>query len=312
MNTQPSEFKVSGATPDQRTVAPISTRNSSRSAKTLLLTLLAAALCFIIVPSTATFASGGGSGGGGGGVAGKCGTITSISASPVSIERHRRRLHREFAADQGPGEQLLDLPSAVLDRLRRADQHQHQLQGRVLRVPQHRVVLRLDPELLGEREHHQDRGCYRGGLRGRTHRHSGSAQPHRWLGPLDGERQLHRLALTDHLALAGLRRPGRQTRTAFRRSEADLPNRPSTFLLPPPPLSPPPNLSVLPISLIPPPLLPLHSHPPPPSYRRAPCPTMPRFPRSTIGLGAPSSTQLLSPIRGTFTMYGRRPAGEAG
>jgi len=86
MNTQSSEFKVSGATPDQRTVAPISTRNSSRSAKTLLLTLLAAALCFIIVPSTATFASGGGGGGGGGGgVAGKCGTITSISASPVRL-----------------------------------------------------------------------------------------------------------------------------------------------------------------------------------------------------------------------------------
>ena len=82
MNTQPSEFKVSGATPDQRTVAPASTRNSSRSAKTLLLTLLAAALCLVIVPSTATFASGGG---GGGGVAGKCGTITSISASPVRL-----------------------------------------------------------------------------------------------------------------------------------------------------------------------------------------------------------------------------------
>ena len=79
MKTQSSEVKVSGATPDQRTVAPVSTRNSSRSAKTLLLTLLAAALCFIIVPSTATFASGGG------GVAGKCGTITSISASPVRL-----------------------------------------------------------------------------------------------------------------------------------------------------------------------------------------------------------------------------------
>ena len=59
-------------------------RTPSKTAKTALLTLLAAVLCLFVVPSTTTFASGGG-GGGGGGVAGKCGTITSISASPVTL-----------------------------------------------------------------------------------------------------------------------------------------------------------------------------------------------------------------------------------
>ena len=59
-------------------------RTPSKTAHTALLTLLAAVLCCFVVPSTTTFASGGG-GGGGGGVAGKCGTITSISASPVTL-----------------------------------------------------------------------------------------------------------------------------------------------------------------------------------------------------------------------------------
>ena len=59
-------------------------RTPSKTAKRALLTLLAAVLCCFVVPSTTTFASGGG-GGGGGGVAGKCGTITSISASPVTL-----------------------------------------------------------------------------------------------------------------------------------------------------------------------------------------------------------------------------------
>ena len=59
-------------------------RTPSKTAKTAILTLLAAVLCLFVVPSTTTFASGGG-GGGGGGVAGKCGTITSISASPVTL-----------------------------------------------------------------------------------------------------------------------------------------------------------------------------------------------------------------------------------
>ncbi len=56
-------------------------RTPSKTAKSALLTLLAAVLCLFVVPSTTTFASGGG----GGGVAGKCGTITSISASPVTL-----------------------------------------------------------------------------------------------------------------------------------------------------------------------------------------------------------------------------------
>jgi hypothetical protein len=63
-----------------------STRTSSKTAKTAILTLLAAVLCFFVIPSTTSFASGGdGGGGGGGGFAGKCGTITSISASPVKL-----------------------------------------------------------------------------------------------------------------------------------------------------------------------------------------------------------------------------------
>ena len=59
-------------------------RTPSKTAKTALLALFAAVLCLFVVPSTTTFASGG-DGGGGGGVAGKCGTITSISASPVTL-----------------------------------------------------------------------------------------------------------------------------------------------------------------------------------------------------------------------------------
>ena len=61
-------------------------RTPSKTAHTALLALFAAVLCLFVVPSTTTFASGGGGGGGGGGgVAGKCGTITSISASPVTL-----------------------------------------------------------------------------------------------------------------------------------------------------------------------------------------------------------------------------------
>ena len=59
-----------------------------KTTKTVLATLLAAALCFVLVPSSSSFASGGGGGGvaaGGATVAGKCGTITSISASPVQL-----------------------------------------------------------------------------------------------------------------------------------------------------------------------------------------------------------------------------------
>ena len=55
-----------------------------KTTKTVLVTLLAAALCFVLVPSSISSASGGG-GGGGGTVAGKCGTITSISASAVQL-----------------------------------------------------------------------------------------------------------------------------------------------------------------------------------------------------------------------------------
>ena len=51
--------------------------------KMVLPTLLVTALCFVLVPSS--ISSAGGGGGGGGGVAGKCGTITSISASTVQL-----------------------------------------------------------------------------------------------------------------------------------------------------------------------------------------------------------------------------------
>lgn len=51
--------------------------------KTFVTTVLAAALCFVLVPSSISSASGGG--GGGGTVAGKCGIITSISASTVHL-----------------------------------------------------------------------------------------------------------------------------------------------------------------------------------------------------------------------------------
>jgi len=78
MTIQTSESSV------EQPVDRPSTRTTSKSAKTALLTLLAAVLCFFVIPSTTSFASGGDSGGGGG-VAGKCGTITSISASPVRL-----------------------------------------------------------------------------------------------------------------------------------------------------------------------------------------------------------------------------------
>ena len=74
-------IQTPGSNVDQPVDRP-STRNSSKTAKTGLLTLLAAVLCFFVLPSTTSFASGGD---GGGGVAGKCGRITSISASPVKL-----------------------------------------------------------------------------------------------------------------------------------------------------------------------------------------------------------------------------------
>ncbi len=52
-----------------------------KTPKTVLSTLLASALCFVLVPSTISSAGGGG----GGTAAGKCGTITSISASTVQL-----------------------------------------------------------------------------------------------------------------------------------------------------------------------------------------------------------------------------------
>ena len=55
---------------------------SMKTFKTFVTTLLAAALCFVLVPSSMSSASGGG---GGGTVAGKCGIITSISASTVRL-----------------------------------------------------------------------------------------------------------------------------------------------------------------------------------------------------------------------------------
>ncbi len=76
-------IQTPGSNVDQP-VDRMSTRSSSKSAKTALLTLLAAVLCFFVIPSTTTFAKDG-DGGGGGGFAGKCGTITSISASPVRL-----------------------------------------------------------------------------------------------------------------------------------------------------------------------------------------------------------------------------------
>lgn len=52
-----------------------------KSTKTVLAAFLAAVLCFLLIPSSISSASGGG----GGTVAGKCGTITSLSASPVQL-----------------------------------------------------------------------------------------------------------------------------------------------------------------------------------------------------------------------------------
>ncbi len=76
MTIQTPEFDV------DQTVDTISTRTVSKSSRMVLVTLFAALLSLFVVPATTTFASGGG---GGGGVAGKCGTITSISASPVRL-----------------------------------------------------------------------------------------------------------------------------------------------------------------------------------------------------------------------------------
>ena len=56
-----------------------------KNAKNLVVALVAAALCFVLVPAGTSVASGGGGGGGGGTVAGPCGKITSISASPVQL-----------------------------------------------------------------------------------------------------------------------------------------------------------------------------------------------------------------------------------
>jgi hypothetical protein len=57
-----------------------------KTVKTVLSTLVVAALCFVLSPSATSFASGGGGGGGGGTVAGKCGVLTTISASSVQLK----------------------------------------------------------------------------------------------------------------------------------------------------------------------------------------------------------------------------------
>jgi hypothetical protein len=61
--------------------------NQTSRVRVVFVTLLAAALCFVLIPSSLSSASGGGGGGGTGRgtVVGKCGTITSISASPVKL-----------------------------------------------------------------------------------------------------------------------------------------------------------------------------------------------------------------------------------
>jgi hypothetical protein len=76
MTIQTPEFDV------DRTVDATSTRTVSKTSRMVLVALFAAMLSLFVVPATTSFASGGG---GGGGVAGKCGTITSISASPVRL-----------------------------------------------------------------------------------------------------------------------------------------------------------------------------------------------------------------------------------
>jgi hypothetical protein len=92
METSPSRSKVAEVT----TTSPLAstrdqpvgrhtTRGTARATKTILATLAAAALSFVMIPSSIGFASGGGGGGGGGTVAGKCGTVTSISASAVQL-----------------------------------------------------------------------------------------------------------------------------------------------------------------------------------------------------------------------------------
>jgi hypothetical protein len=93
MKTPPSRSKVAEVTTTSplasTQVQPIdshTTRGTTKATKTVLATLVAAALSFVMIPSSIGFASGGGGGGGGGGtVAGKCGTVTSISASPVLL-----------------------------------------------------------------------------------------------------------------------------------------------------------------------------------------------------------------------------------
>ena len=53
-----------------------------KTSTSVLAAVAVAALCFLLVPSSISFASGGG---GGGTVVGKCGTITSITASTVQL-----------------------------------------------------------------------------------------------------------------------------------------------------------------------------------------------------------------------------------
>ena len=53
-----------------------------KTSRSVLAAVAVAALCFLLIPSSISVASGGG---GGGTVAGKCGAITSISASTVQL-----------------------------------------------------------------------------------------------------------------------------------------------------------------------------------------------------------------------------------
>ncbi len=61
---------------------PRSTGRSMKTSRSVVAAFAVAALCFLLIPSSISVASGGG---GGGTVVGKCGTITSISASAVQL-----------------------------------------------------------------------------------------------------------------------------------------------------------------------------------------------------------------------------------
>ena len=63
---------------------PQSSGQSIRTGRSIVAAFAVAALCFLLIPSSISSASGGG-GGGGGTVAGKCGTIGSLSASTVQL-----------------------------------------------------------------------------------------------------------------------------------------------------------------------------------------------------------------------------------